>query len=64
MREIQGWWRDKLNLDPDCSFKDKDGRVRRLYVVPPRSAAERPLYAAMGKVKEVLERRRAAMAAP
>lgn len=56
LNEIKRYWQDKLSTDDSLRFR---GRV--LYVVPQRSEEDRPKYAAMGRVKEELSRRVAAL---
>ena len=51
--EILAWWRDLLRDDPEYRFK---GRV--LYAVPERPPHLKPIYAAMGKLKEKLTQAR------
>ena len=48
--ELRRWWQDALQNKEELKFRD-----RKLYVVPERSPQEKPMYRAMGKMKETLQ---------
>eukprot|EP00974_Lingulodinium_polyedra_P107528 10406533-Lingulodinium_polyedra.AAC.1 len=56
LNEVKRYWQDKLGTDDELRFQG-----RRLFVVPERSPEEKPLYAAMGRMRETMEARRAAL---
>ena len=60
LMEIRKWWNEVLKSDSRWKFRG----VRELYVVPPRSEKEKPLYRSMGRGKEALEKAFQALPAP